>query len=177
MKRNAGWAVVVLSLACASEKGAEKAPQSSSESTAPAAGRAAENLPAPGLAAGAWVSLDERGAYGPHKLHRLDVMQDDTVRCTRVPVDGTAVTHTGALSAADKQALRDALVKDATFTARPAPRPGNIPDIGTTTLSAVDTDGRTVSLVTDGRNATVPPQGDVGGVLAALMQRCLEGAP
>lgn len=158
--------VVMALVACASDKGAQQ-----KAVAAPATTTAA------GLADGAWLSYDERGAYGPYAVHHLDVMTDQSARCLRRTPAGEDTTGSVKLTDAERSSLEGALTLNGTLTARSLPRDGTVTDVGTTTLTILGKDGRTVTLVADTTHTIDPPQVDVFTALAALLQECLRGTP
>ncbi|MEW5853216.1 MAG: hypothetical protein AB2A00_30830 [Myxococcota bacterium] len=131
-----------------------------------------EGLPDPGLAPGAWLAYDTRGAFSPYLATHVDVFSDGTVKCFRRVRMAPDQVATLTLADAEKAALTNAVTQDKPADARPVLRQGMVMDIGTTTVSA-QLEGRVVSLVVDGKNNVEPPPTNLTLQLGALAQRCL----
>ncbi len=170
LKLGAVVAVVCL-CSCASDKAAKEETPARRSSTVEGG---LEGAPAAALAPGGWVSLDERGAFGPHVVSHLDVMPDGSARCFRRHAKTGDVSKVLQVAAADQALLKDALEKSATFTAVAAARQGTIQDVGVTTLAVAGPDGKVITHVVDGQNTVEPTQGEVLGLLSAWLLRCVE---
>ncbi len=160
-----------LVLGCASDKAAkEEAPARRAANTTQ---EGLAGAPDPGVPADGWVSLDERGAFGPIVVAHLDVMPDGNARCFRRHAKTGDVSHTIAFPESDVAQLKEAMAAASTLTAAPAARTGTVQDVGTTTLSVRD-QAKVVTLTVDSRNTVEPPQAPVLGLLSGWLMRCVE---
>jgi hypothetical protein len=154
--------------ACASTKAEEQKPATTSQAVT------AQDLPVAGLPEGGFISMDERGAYGPVTVAHVDVMADGTLRCFRRQQKRPDASKTLVLTEAERLSLAEALLKADTYAAVPQARQGTISDVGTTTLTVAPPSGNKVVLVMDGSNTVSPSQGEVMALLSAWMLRCVE---
>jgi len=134
-------------------------------------------MPAPGAAEGAWLSLDERGAFGPVLLAHVDVLEDGSVHCVRRQAKKPDADKRLQLSKEEQMSLLQAVTDSNALFARPVKRTGIISDVGTTTICArsLTEEGKpTVTLIIDGQNTVEPSQGELMAVLTQYLIRCVE---